>query len=148
MPNAFEEPSIRKDDDIMYETPFMQTVMQICARDERYRPDAYLFVRDALDFTVKTLQAKQPKRQQRHVSGQELLAGIRTFALQEYGPMARSVLRTWGVHNTRDFGNIVFNLVESGKLGKTEEDRPEDFADGFDFEDAFDAPFRPAGRAG
>ena len=42
----------------------------------------------------------------------------------------------------------VKDLVESGKLGKTDEDRPEDFADGFDFEDAFDAPFRPAGRPG
>ena len=127
----------------MYETPFTQAVMEICARDERYQPDAYLFVRDALDFTVKRIQAHATSQKRRHVSGRELLNGIRRFALQEYGPMARSVLRTWGIHKTDDFGNIVFNLVESGKLGKTEEDSPADFADAFDFEEAFDRPFRP-----
>jgi uncharacterized repeat protein (TIGR04138 family) len=126
----------------MYEAAFMETVSEICREDPRYRPDAYLFVREALDFTTKAL--KKPNRgPDKHVSGQELLEGIRRYALQEYGPMALTVLHTWGITRTDDFGEIVFNLVESGKLGKTDEDRREDFCGGYDFRAAFEFPFLP-----
>ena len=79
-----------------------------------------------------------------HLTGQQLLEGIRLFALDQYGPMARSVLEHWGIKNCRDFGNIVFNLVECQVLGKTEEDCPEDFDGGYDFKTAFDMPYEPS----
>jgi uncharacterized repeat protein (TIGR04138 family) len=99
-------------------------------------------VREALDFTSKLLEkpADGPKR---HVSGTELLEGIRRYALQEFGPMSLTVLNTWGITTTADFGEIVFHLVEVGLLGKTEEDRREDFADGYNFHEAFARPFLP-----
>ncbi|MCX7591081.1 MAG: hypothetical protein N2255_05575 [Kiritimatiellae bacterium] len=122
--------------------PFMEAVAKICQKDPRYRPDAYLFVRDALDFTVKALN-KPAQGPARHVTGQELLEGIRRYALQEYGPMTSTVLRSWGIRRTEDFGEIVFNLVEAGKLGKTERDKKEDFANGYDFYEAFVRPFLP-----
>ena len=75
------------------------------------------------------------------MSGKELLEGIREYAAQQFGPLAPTVFRSWGVRRTEDFGEIVFNLVESGLLGKTESDSREDFADGFDFDQAFDGPF-------
>jgi uncharacterized repeat protein (TIGR04138 family) len=106
-------------------------------QDSRYKPEAYLFVREGLDHTVRTL--KKP----RHVSGQELLAGMRDYALQEYGPVTKRVLSEWGVNECIDFGNIVFNLVNAGLLGKTEEDSIDDFMDGYDFHEAFILPFRP-----
>ena len=120
----------------------MDVVAEICAKDPRYGADAYLFVREALDFTVKTVK-KGAKERGRHVTARELLEGIKVFALQEYGPMALSVFKSWGVTTTADFGAIVFNLVESGKLGRTDEDRQADFDNAYDFTETFAQPFLP-----
>ncbi len=126
----------------MKQTDFNEALRKILEQDNRYAPDAYLFLREALDFTIKLLQ-KPNTGPARHVTGGELLDGIRQFALQEFGPLALRVLNHWGVKRCEDFGEIVFNLVESGALGKTEEDRREDFAGGYDFERAFAVPFLP-----
>jgi uncharacterized repeat protein (TIGR04138 family) len=130
----------------MKQTDFHEALRKILEHDTRYAPDAYLFLREALDFTIKLLK-KPDKGPTRHVSGAELLDGIRQFALQEYGPVTLRVLQHWGVRRCEDFGEIVFNLVESGALGKTEEDRREDFAGGYDFERVFAVPFRPEAPA-
>ena len=71
------------------------------------------------------------------------MEGMREYALQEFGPIARRVLSEWGITECVDFGNIVFNLVNEGLLGKTDEDSIEDFMDGYDFTEAFLHPFRP-----
>jgi uncharacterized repeat protein (TIGR04138 family) len=126
----------------MRETAFIEAIKQICENDPRYDMEAYIFIREGLDHTIKVLQ-KPEKGPQRHVSGQELMEGIRQYALQEFGPMAFKVLTSWGIAKTEDFGEIVFNLVQSGELGKTDEDRREDFKDGYDFHDAFAKPFLP-----
>lgn len=109
----------------------------ILARDSRYMIEAYAFVRSGLDFTVSRL--KKP----RHASGQELLEGIRELAIEEFGPMAKTVLNGWGITRTEDIGEIVFNMVETGLLGKTDEDDRADFANGYDFDEAFRKPFKP-----
>ena len=126
----------------MHETDFAETVRQICSGDCPYDRQAFHFVREALDFTTCSLQ-KPSEGPNRHVSGRELIEGIRRYALQEFGPMAATVLKEWGITKTEDFGRIVFMLVETGKLGKTDDDKLEDFADGYDFEEAFTAPFLP-----
>lgn len=117
-----------------------EILQEILTRDPRYTKDAYAFVRDGLDYTVRRMEKP------RHVSGQELLGGIRVFALEEFGPMARTVLAGWGVTCTEDVGEIVFNMVESGLLGKTEEDSRSDFAGGYDFDEAFCRPFEPSAQ--
>lgn len=109
----------------------------ILERDARYKTGAYLFVREALDHTVRQLEKP------RHVSGPELLEGIRQYALAQYGPVAKRVLHEWGISECIDFGHIVFNLVNEGLLGKTNEDSIEDFSGGYDFTEAFLHPFRP-----
>ncbi len=129
----------------MREAAFMESVKRIRERDQRYDIEAYFFIREALDFTMKMLE-KPDEGPARHVSGGELLEGIRRFALNEFGPITLKVLNTWGIRKTDDIGEIVFNLVESGELGKTDKDRREDFAGGFDFEDAFAKPFLPRKR--
>lgn len=119
-------------------TPRSRDVLEnILREDSRYQPEAYYFVREALNHTVRQLDMP------RHVSGSELLEGIRRYALSEYGPVTKRVLSEWGIHACIDFGHIVFNLVNEGMLGKTEEDRLEDFSGGYDFNDAFVDPFRP-----
>ncbi len=109
----------------------------ILTRDPRYTVEAYAFVRGGLDFTVRSLE------KQRHISGQELLEGIRKFAIDEFGPMTKTVLNGWGIKQTEDIGEIVFNMVETGLLGKTDEDSRADFANGYDFDEAFRKPFKP-----
>lgn len=121
---------------------FEEALGQILAEDPRYDEHAYFFLRDALEHTIK-LFSKPVEGPKRHVSGQELLEGIRQYAIQEYGPMAKTVLNRWGIHETADFGALVFNLVDKGVLGKTDEDKPEDFENGYDFNEAFSRPFQP-----
>ena len=129
----------------MQEVNFDEAVEQILAKDERFHRDAYGFMREALDFTQKLIGAKNQGKV-RHVTGQELLDGIRQYSLQQFGPMAATVFEEWGVRNCQNFGDIVFNMVEIGLLAKTEKDNREDFQDGYDFNDAFVKPFWPASK--
>ncbi len=115
---------------------------QILKEDPRYAADAYAFVGEALEFTTKKLN-KPTTGVEHHVTGGELLEGIRLFTLQEYGPMSKTILNTWGIRECRDFGHIVFNMVNWKILGKTDEDSLDDFNHGFDFAIAFRAPFEP-----
>ena len=114
----------------------------ILKEDPRYAADAYPFIGEALACTTKILD-KPAAGPDHHVTGAELLEGIRQYALQEYGPMAKTILNSWGIHECRDFGQIVFNLVNQKILGKTEDDSPSDFEGGFNFDAAFRAPFEP-----
>jgi uncharacterized repeat protein (TIGR04138 family) len=127
----------------MQELTFDSTLALILAKDSRYHREAYLFVKDALDHTQKMV-VKESREQLRHVSGQELLEGIRSCGLVQFGPMTEMVFAEWGVNRCEDFGEIVFNMVEIGLLGKTEEDRREDFQNGYNFHDAFRKPFLPS----
>lgn len=121
---------------------FEEAIDAIVRDDARYDRDAYRFVREALFFTAKRLE-KPSSGPGRHVTAAELLDGIRLYALQEMGPVAKLVLNTWGIRSTADFGEIVYNLIARRQLGQSESDRREDFSDGFDFERAFVKPFLP-----
>ena len=131
----------------MNSNSYQDAIEAIVKKDPRYRADSYDFVREGLDFTIKELK-KSGNEESRHISGQELMDGIRRFALAEFGPMTLQVLTHWGIHATRDVGEIVFNLVEAHVLGKTEDDSPEDFDALFDFQDAFVTAFLPANPEG
>lgn len=97
----------------MEEVSFEEAIEFIRAKDPRYQAEAYSFVREALDYTQKNI-ARDKAGTVRHVTGQELLTGIRDFALAQFGPMAMMLLNEWGVQNCQDFGEIVFNMVECG----------------------------------
>lgn len=137
---------------------FEEVVEGIVKRDKRYHRDAYHFVRDALDFTQSLVNRKtrrSPKKrtaeevandEPKHVSGPELLKGVRDYALEQYGPMTITVFEEWGIKQTRDFGEIVFNMVGESLLSKTENDRLEDFEDIYDFPAAFNDPFLPKSK--
>ena len=129
----------------MQEINFDEAVEQILGRDSRFTRDAYLFVREALDYTQR-LVGKETRGQIRHVSGQELLDGIRRFALNQFGPMTATVFEEWNIRNCRDFGDIVFNMVEARLLAKTEKDNHDDFNNGYDFTEAFRKPFWPQSK--
>ena len=119
-----------------------KAIDEIAKRDPRYHREAYLFLREALDYTQKNL-VRAGKEGIRHVSPPELLDGIRSYGLQLYGPMTMLVFTEWGIQKCEDFGEIVFNMVEHGLLAKTDQDRREDFKGGYEFAEAFRKPFQP-----
>ena len=126
----------------MHEVNFEEAVEQLLATDSRFHRDAYLFMREALDFTQK-LVGRENQGKVRHVTGQELLDGLRQYALQQFGPMTTTVFEEWSIRNCKDFGEIVFNMVEIGLLARTEKDTRDDFQNGYDFTEAFRKPFWP-----
>jgi uncharacterized repeat protein (TIGR04138 family) len=113
---------------------------EIIRRDPRYPLEAYEFVRAALKHTERMLGqdplANELAQAEFHVSGQQLLEGIRDLALREFGMLARTVFRMWGVQRTGDFGQIVFNLIEIGLMSKTDQDDLRDFEDVYDLDEA------------
>lgn len=126
----------------MQNVSFTEALDAVITHDPRYARDAYVFLRDALDFTLKK-RRKDRRGETVDAPASELLEGVRLYALKEYGPMSRLVLESWGVQSCQDIGNLVFNLVDAGVFSKTERDTPEEFRAGFDFDTAFLAPFRP-----
>jgi len=127
----------------MQEVSFEEGFEKIRAKDPRFHRDAYIFVKEALDHTQNTI-CKDGKGKPRHISGQELLEGIRQLALTQFGPMAMTVFEEWGIRSCQDFGDIVFNMVEIELLAKTEKDSRSDFEGGYDFHEAFRKPFMPS----
>jgi uncharacterized repeat protein (TIGR04138 family) len=111
-------------------------VAKVVAKDLRYKPAGYEFLFDALDATRRRL-SKERNHKVGHVTGAELSEGFRRLAIDHFGLMARTVLGQWGIHSTADIGEMVFNLIDSGDLEKTESDSRADFKDVFDFEGAF-----------
>ena len=126
----------------MQKIGFAEALESVVANNPRYHRDGYIFLRDALDFTTKQ-QKKIKGVSVRHVTGPELLDGVRQYALKEFGPMVMTVFDSWGIQSCEDIGHMVFNLIGAGVFGKTEEDSIKDFKNVYDFEEAFVRPFAP-----
>ena len=120
-----------------------EAISRILGREQRFAPEAYFLVRDALDFTVARL-AEENRGESRHVSGPELVYGFRDFVLQEFGPMGATLLDDWSLTKSLDVGDIVFQFIEEGIFGKQDSDQREDFADVIDFQETFRDAFAPA----
>jgi uncharacterized repeat protein (TIGR04138 family) len=141
-------------------------IVQLLQEDRRYTFDAYVFIFEALQYAQDVLQMgaespserpQQPpvesegqaemrvserEQRERHVTGQELCEAIRRYALEQYGYMAKTVLNSWGLRNTSDFGEIVFNLIRVGQMRKTPSDTRVDFDNIYDFDTALKQGFK------
>ena len=108
-----------------------------------YPAEAYEFVQRGLSFTVQKLYGSDSEHDaSHHVSGRQLCDGLREFALTQWGLLARTVLREWGIQSTLDFGRIVFSLIEADQMQKNDDDSLDDFRNVFDFKKAFEAGYR------
>jgi len=110
----------------------------------RFHPKAYDFVFKALRDAQQALgrvESEPSEGAEAHVSGQELLEGIRILALNEFGLLTTTVFRHWGVQATEDFGRIVFEMIECGRMRKTDRDQLSDFFGVYDFEEVFDRDY-------
>jgi len=138
-------------------------IVQLVQEDKRYAFEAYVFIFEALHYAQDVLQmgaespsellpppaaerVEQPEGpvSERHVTGQELCDAIRRYALEQYGYMAKTVLNSWGIHKTNDFGEIVFNLIRVGQMRKTPSDARVDFDNVYDFDTALKQDFKIA----
>ena len=119
-----------------------KSIEQIIAEDGRYPLTAVQFVREGLNHTVSHKQLKNdPEIARRHVSGAELCLGLRDLACKRWGMLARMVLQKWNITGSRDFGEIVFLLVDNGWMRKESQDCIEDFENVYDFKEVFDSFF-------
>jgi len=109
----------------------------ILEKDRRYKLEGYIFVLEAIHYTREKFKVEK------HVTGQQLLEGIKELGIKRFGPLAKMVFEHWGIKETIDFGNIVFNMVEEKILTKTEDDKLEDFKDVYDFEEVFVKNYQP-----
>jgi len=121
----------------------LEEVVDECGR---YPLEAFEFVRHGLNYTVQQIHGDTRNKAEAacHVSGRQLSNGLRQYAILRYGVMAKAVLGHWGIHRTTDFGRIVFAMVESKLMQKTENDEIRDFESVFEFDAAFLPPPRPA----
>ena len=104
-----------------------------------YPMEAFSFVREGLSYTAQNVHEDPEAREEsdRHITGQQLSLGLRDFAIERYGLLARAVLEHWSVRRTDDFGRIVYAMVEAGLMSKTPNDSLGDFQEVYDFEHAF-----------
>ena len=116
-----------------------------------YTPEAYNLILEVLNATVGLIRdgkiepvapyandrATDESKHEFHISGRELLMGFRIYAKEQYGNMALLLLERWGLKSTEDVGNIVFEMVEKGRMSKRENDSIDDFKDNYDFINVF-----------
>lgn len=134
-------------------------IARLLEEDQRYTLEAYRFLFEALRYAQDILQMgddrpteplpdpameedDSPPGPHRHVTGRELCEAIRSYALEQYGYMAKTVLNSWGIHGTGDFGEIVFSLIRIGQMRKTPSDTRVDFDNIYDFDAAFQKQFK------
>lgn len=128
-------------------------IMDLLQKDQRYQLEAYQFVRESLAYAQNVMQmAPQPGegeegKTDKHLTGQQLCQAIREYAVEQYGYLAKTVLNSWGVYTTGDFGEIVYNLIRIKEMRKSKTDRREDFDDQYDFDTAFTPRFELASDA-
>ncbi len=120
-----------------------EAIEQIVKKDPRYPKESYHFIREILDFTIKHFK-KNTLGSDRHVSGKELLEGVRLYSLQEFGPLAFTVLTEWNLRTCEDIGEVVYNMVSMRILKTTANDSRDDFKNGYHFEEALRKPFEPS----
>lgn len=121
---------------------FDQALRNICKRDDRFHPEAYDFLKQALDYTV-TQHQKSENSPDHHVTASELLVGFKNLAIKEFGPMASTLFEEWGITSCEDIGDMVFMLIEEGMFGKQDSDSRDDFRNIYDFQEAFVTPYLP-----
>ena len=132
----------------MPEMPQPHPIFKVLEDDERYKLEAYQFVREALSYAQEVMElgsseapSSDGQQPERHLTGPPLCEASRRYALDQYGLLAKTVLESWGIRGTEDLGEIVYNLIEVDLMKKSDHDRREDFDGVFDFESGLTGSF-------
>ena len=130
---------------------FSHPLLDLLAKDTRYQAEAYEFIRNALNYAHDELGLGQIDQQvlaaameadgdipdDAHLTGQQLCEAIRQYSILQFGFMAKTVLNNWGLNETLDFGEVVYNLIDIGMMRKSNSDSKDDFAGVYDFDSVF-----------
>ena len=108
-------------------------------RDGRYAPEAFEFLHSGLALAARRKHGPDADERPRHVSGEELCYALRHIARQRWGLLAREVLRHWNIHRTRDFGEMVYLLIDLGIMGKRDSEDIAEFDEVYGFRAAFES---------
>lgn len=119
-------------------TETQEKIRALARVDRRYRPEAYTFTLEALNYTLEEMRKTGHEG---HIDGKQLLHGLRDYGRRLFGYLGAVVFKEWGIDSTGDFGEIVFRLADADLLSKQETDQKEDFANVFDISGAFEAEF-------
>ena len=131
-------------------TDATKILLKLVKTDPRYKLDAYVFVRDGLSYAQEGIideaegedrSSGEEEEPDRHLTGQQLCEALRLYALDQYGYTAKTVLNSWGLKSTGDFGEVVYNMIENELMKKSDTDRREDFDKVFDFDQALRQQF-------
>lgn len=113
-----------------------ERLLDVRRRDPRYRLDAYRFLLfEGIEYTMREHLGMRPG-EYGHMNGRQIAEGLRELALREFGCLARDVWDWWGIRTTRDWGEVVWGLIEAGLLNKQKDDRIEDFENVYNVHDA------------
>jgi uncharacterized repeat protein (TIGR04138 family) len=118
-----------------------RSIEQIARQDGRYDAKALYFVYEGLGKTIQNIREDAACAENRHISGQELANGLGKLAIKRWGKLAGLVLNEWGLHTTRDFGEIVYLMIANKWMRSQETDQIEDFDNVFNFEAMFETRF-------
>lgn len=110
---------------------------EIARKDGRFSTGAFKFVYEGLSYTAKKIPAKS-----HHVTGQILCEGLRKLAVEKWGRLVMLVLNTWNIKTTRDFGEIVYLMIENKWMSAQPTDSIDDFNDVYDFKTTFKDQFK------
>ena len=113
-----------------------KNIEKIAEEDGRYGTGAFKFIYEGLGFTVKNIVTER-----KHITGQILCSGLKQLALEKWGRLAMLVLNSWNVKSTRDFGQIVYLMIENNWMSAQPTDSIEDFDDVYDFKTVFEDQF-------
>ncbi len=130
---------------------FSHPLLDLLAKDTRYEAEAYEFIRNALNYAhdelglgqmdpdefAAAIEAEGDIPEDAHLTGQQLCEAIRQYSISQFGYMAKTVLNSWGLQETLDFGEVVYNLIDIGMMRKSDSDSKEDFASVYDFDSVF-----------
>lgn len=117
-------------DEIDFES---DTFEDIIAKDRRYDGRAYALLMDVVHYLGK---------EGKHMSAADIMDEFRERVLDQYGPLAYTVLSEWGVTCCEDLGEMMFNLTDFHRVRKDPDDSPESFIGGYDFKEAFLGPYQ------
>lgn len=117
---------------------FEESLNEIMSRHTEYAPEAYEFMRDALDFAIE----KHGKDGERKLNASALYRGLCEYAVEQFGPMSYPVLNFWGITESCDVGNVVYNLIEAGVFSKDKNDTRREFDTLPSLRDEVEAPYR------
>ncbi|HPS54772.1 MAG TPA: hypothetical protein PLP05_04165 [Sedimentisphaerales bacterium] len=114
-----------------------RNIEKIALKDGRFSPEIVKFVYEGLNYSVEKLVSRPD-----HISGQTLCRGLKMFAIENWGRLAKLVLNNSGVKTTRDFGEIVYLMIENKWMSAQPTDTIEDFDNVYDFQTVFKDEFK------